>query len=49
MMGAGLSNYNSVEEVAPGRLLVVYDRSVVNDDGEPLRDVMGTYFVVGRK
>ena len=47
--GGLTTSYNSVEEVAPGRLLVVYDRSAVNDDGEPMRDVVGTYFVVRRK
>ena len=47
--GGLTTSYNSVAEVAPDRLLVVYDRTIVNDDGERQRDVVGTYFRVGRK
>ena len=48
--GAGnTTSYNSVEEVAPGKLLVVYDRSGVDDDGGPSHDLLGTYFMVERE
>jgi hypothetical protein len=42
------SNYNSIEEVAPNRLLVVYDRQALNADGELAPEVVGTYFTVRR-
>jgi hypothetical protein len=42
------SNYNSIEEVAPNRLLVVYDRQTLNPDGELAPEVVGTYFSVRR-
>ena len=47
--GGLTTSYNSVEEVAPGRLLVVYDRSAMNNDGNLERDIVGTYFTVKRK
>ncbi len=43
------SSYNSVEEVAPGRLLVVYDREGLTADGQQAPEVVGTYFTVQRK
>ena len=43
------TSYNSVEEVAPDKLLVVYDRRGVNDDGESSHEVVGTYVTVKRK
>jgi len=43
------SSYNSIEEVEPGKLLVVYDRGCANDDGEASRELVGTYFTVRRE
>ena len=43
------SSYNSVEEVEPDKLLVVYDRGCANDDGEVSRELVGTYFTVSRE
>ena len=43
------SSYNSVEEVEPGKLLVVYDRGCANDDGEASRELVGTYVTVTRE
>ena len=43
------SSYNSVEEVEPDKLLVVYDRGWANDDGETSRELVGTYFMVSRE
>ncbi len=43
------SSYNSVEEVAPGRLLVVYDRDDLHADGNASRGVVGTFFTVERQ
>ncbi len=40
------TSYNSIEEVAPNKLLVVYDRDELDADGRVKRDVLGTYFTV---
>ncbi len=47
--GGGTTSYNTVEEVAPGKLLVVYDRRGLNDDGEFSMEEVGTYFTVKRR
>lgn len=43
------SSYNSVEEVAPDTLLVVYDRQQPNAHGNAEPEVVGTYLTVRRK
>jgi len=43
------TSYNSVEEVAPGRLLVVYDRAALDADGNQAKGVVGTFFTVERR
>ena len=40
--------YNSVEEVSPGRILVMYDQSEIDEGGHPRSGVMGTFFSVRR-
>ena len=45
----GTTSYNSVEEVAPGRLLVVYDRQALNADGNMASGVVGTFVKVDRR
>lgn len=40
--------YNSVEEVAPGRVLVTYDRRRIDRGGNPEDAVVGTFFEVRR-
>ncbi len=47
--GENSTNYNSVEEIAPGRLLVVWDRRVIDAGGRPEWQVVGTDFTVQRK
>ena len=42
------TSYNTVEEVAPGRLLVVYDRTRLDADGNMRRGVAGRFFTVRR-
>ena len=42
------SSYNSVEEVEPGKLLVVYDRQVLGPDGNMVRDTAGMFVEVTR-
>ncbi len=42
------TSYNSVEEVAPGRLLVVYDRQQLDDGGNLRRETVGTTVTVDR-
>ena len=42
------TSYNSIEEVAPDTLLVVYDRRALNADGNDVSGVVGTYFTVVR-
>jgi hypothetical protein len=43
------TSYNSVEEVSPDTLLVVYDRQVLDDTGNMAQAVVGTYFTVKRR
>ena len=40
------TSYNSIEEVAPGKLLVVYDRQALDADGNLARGVVGTFVSV---
>ncbi len=40
------TSYNTVEEVAPGRLLVVYDRTRLDRDGQWAKGLVGTFFTV---
>jgi len=47
--GGLTTSYNSVEQVATSQVLVVYDRGVVNDDGDVERDVVGTHFTVKKR
>ena len=42
------TSYNSVEEVAPGKILVMYDRSGLGPGGNAKRDVVGALFSVRR-
>ena len=42
------SNYNSIEEVAPGKLLVVYDERSIGPDGNMGRATVGTFVTVTR-
>ncbi|MGD9518815.1 MAG: exo-alpha-sialidase [Armatimonadota bacterium] len=42
------TSYNSVEEVTPGKLLVVYDRRSLDADGNQAGGVVGTFFTVER-
>ncbi len=41
--------YNSVEEVAPGRVLVMYDRQWFDRGGTEASGVVGTFFAVKRR
>jgi hypothetical protein len=41
--------YNSVEEVAPGTILVMYDRQAYDRGGNPENGVAGTFFSVRRR
>lgn len=43
------TSYNSVEEIAPGVLLVVYDRQQLDDNGNMRREAVGTTVTVKRK
>ena len=43
------TSYNSVEEVAPGQLLVVYDRQHLDDSGNMRREIVGQTFFVKRR
>ena len=43
------TSYNTVEEVAPGKLLVVYDRQALDADGNMARGVVGTFVSVERR
>jgi hypothetical protein len=43
------TSYNSVEEVAPDTLLVVYDRMALDDNGNVVKGVAGTYVTARRK
>lgn len=43
------TSYNSVEEVSPGTLLVVYDRRALAPDGNNQAGVVGTFFTVKRR
>ncbi|NUQ63866.1 MAG: exo-alpha-sialidase [Pirellulales bacterium] len=43
------TSYNSVEEIAPDTLLVVYDRQQLDDSGNPRRETVGTTVTVKRK
>ena len=43
------TSYNSVEEVSPDTLLVVFDRQVLSDDGNLTRDVAGLTVKVRRQ
>jgi len=45
----GSTSYNSVEEVAEDRILVVYDRSEINDSGNADNRLVGTFFLVKRE
>ena len=42
------TSYNSVEEVAPGKLLVVYDRGGLDADGNQAHGIVGTFVNVGK-
>lgn len=43
------TSYNSVEEVAPGRILVMYDQQSYDKHGNPAHGVVGTFFSVKRQ
>jgi len=43
------TSYNCVEEVAPGKILVMYDRSSFDPGGNAVTEVVGTFFSVRRK
>ena len=43
------TSYNSVEEVSPGRLLVVYDQRGLAPDGNQRSGIVGTFFTVKRR
>lgn len=43
------TSYNTVEEVEPGRLLVVYDRQALNPDGDMAKGVVGMFVDVERQ
>ena len=43
------SSYNSVIEVAPDTILVIYDRQAINPLGIPRREIVGTFFTVKKK
>ena len=43
------TSYNSVEEVSPGTLLVVYDRRALAPDGNNQAGIVGTFFTVKRR
>lgn len=43
------SSYNTVMEVAPDTILVVYDRAVGHDQAAPHHEIVGTFFTVRRK
>lgn len=45
----GTSSYNSVEEVEPDTLLVVYDGQQIDDNGNFVRGDMETRFTVRRR
>lgn len=45
----GTTSYNSVEQVATGRILVMYDRQTFDRAGNPVDDVVGTFFEVQRR
>ena len=42
------SSYNSVVEVAPDTLLVIYDRQAADENGAARAEVVGTFFTVRR-
>ncbi|MGQ9733059.1 MAG: sialidase family protein [Candidatus Zipacnadales bacterium] len=42
------TSYNSVEEVEPGKLLVVYDRQALDADGNMVKGVVGRFVRVAR-
>lgn len=44
----GTTSYNSVEEVAPGQLLVMWDRQHFDRGGNQTSEVVGTWFTVRR-
>ncbi len=46
---ARTTSYNSVEEVGPGRVLVVYDRQGYDKGGNPFGGAFGTFFDVRRR
>jgi hypothetical protein len=43
------TSYNSLAEVEPGRLIVVYDRASLGPDGNQERGTVGTFFTVTRR
>lgn len=43
------TSYNSLAEIAPGRLIVVYDRASLGPDGNQQRGTVGTFFTVTRR
>lgn len=43
------TSYNSVEEVTPGRILVMYDQQSFGADGNRTNGVVGTFFTIGRR
>jgi hypothetical protein len=43
------SSYNSVVEVQPDTILVIYDRQAVSPTGIPRREIVGTLFTVKKK
>ncbi|MCX6992931.1 MAG: sialidase family protein [Kiritimatiellaeota bacterium] len=43
------SSYNTIEEIAPGKLFVVYDRRSLNADGKLSSGIVGTYVTVQRQ
>lgn len=44
-----LSSYNTVLEVTPGTILVVYDRATLGVQGTPGHEIVGTFFTVRKK
>jgi hypothetical protein len=43
------SSYNTVLEVAPDTILVIYDRDAANNPGAPKHEIVGTFFTVRKK
>lgn len=44
-----ISSYNTVLEVAPDTILVIYDRDAANTPSAPRHEIVGTFFTVRKK